>query len=56
MSYTVGWMRHAEQQLAAWISAYAQALQQIRDAVRDHHRRAAGRLAVLALVHGGLLG
>ena len=28
MSYTVGWMRHAEQQLAGWITAYAQALRQ----------------------------
>jgi hypothetical protein len=28
MSYTVGWMDHGEQELAAWIPAYAQALQQ----------------------------
>jgi signal transduction histidine kinase len=27
MSYTVGWMRHAQQQLTDWITAYAQARQ-----------------------------
>jgi signal transduction histidine kinase len=27
MSYTVAWMRDAEQQLAAWVTAYAQSLQ-----------------------------
>jgi hypothetical protein len=26
MSYTVGWMRHADQQLAVWTTTYAQAL------------------------------
>jgi signal transduction histidine kinase len=33
MSYTVGWMRTAEQQLTGWITAYAQSLQ--RSAVRS---------------------
>src|SRR5450755_2549884 len=48
MSYTVGWMRHAEQQLAAWITAYAQALQ--RNAMRSAIITAGAALAALILV------
>ena len=48
MSYTVGWMRHAEQQLAAWITAYAQALH--RSAIRSAIITGGAALAVLTLV------
>jgi signal transduction histidine kinase len=48
MSYTVGWMRHAEQQLAAWITAYARALQ--RSAMRSAIITGGAALAVLILV------
>jgi signal transduction histidine kinase len=48
MSYTVGWMRHAEQQLAAWITAYARALQ--RSAMRSAIITGGVALAVLILV------
>jgi signal transduction histidine kinase len=47
MSYTVGWMRHAEQQLATWITAYAQALQ--RSAMRSATITGGAALAVIAL-------
>ena len=51
MSYTVGWMRHAEQQLTDWITAYAQGSAAQCDTVRDNHRRrGAGRLALVLLV------
>jgi signal transduction histidine kinase len=48
MSYTVGWMRHAEQQLASWIRAYAQALQ--RSAMQSAITAGGAALAVLILV------
>jgi signal transduction histidine kinase len=48
MSYTVGWMRHAEQQLAGWITAYAQTLQ--RSATRSAIITGSAALAVLTLV------
>jgi signal transduction histidine kinase len=48
MSYTVSWMRHSEQQLAGWISAYAQSLQ--RNATRDAIITGGAALAALALV------
>jgi signal transduction histidine kinase len=48
MSSTVGWMRHAEQQLAAWITAYARALQ--RSAIRSAIITGGAALAVLILV------
>jgi signal transduction histidine kinase len=48
MSYTVGWMHHAEQQLTGSIMSYAQALQ--RGAVRSAIITAAAALAALALV------
>ncbi len=48
MSYTVGWMRHAQQQLTAWITAYAQAMQ--RNAVRSAMITGGAGLAALALV------
>jgi signal transduction histidine kinase len=48
MSYTVGWMRHAEQQLTGSITSYAQALQQ--RAVRSAIITAAAALAALALI------
>jgi signal transduction histidine kinase len=47
MSYTVRWMRHAEQQLASWITAYAQALQ--RSATRSAIVTGGAALAVLTL-------
>jgi signal transduction histidine kinase len=46
MSYTVGWMRTAERQLAGWITAYAQAQQ--RSAIRS--AMAAGGVALAALL------
>jgi signal transduction histidine kinase len=48
MSYTVSWMRHAEQQLTAWVMAYAQALQ--RSAMRSAIITGGAALAVLILV------
>ena len=48
MSFTVGWMRHADQQLSAWTAARAQALQ--RSAMRSAVITGAAALAVLALV------
>ena len=48
MSYTVGWMRHAQQQQTAWITGYAQGLQ--RSAVRSALDTSAAALAGLALV------
>jgi signal transduction histidine kinase len=48
MSNTVGWMGHAEQQLAEWISAYAQALR--RSAERSAIVTGGAGLAALALV------
>jgi signal transduction histidine kinase len=48
MSYTVGWMRHAEQQLADWITAYARALQ--RSAMRSAIIAGGAALAVLTIV------
>ena len=48
MSDTVGWMRQAEQQLAAWITAYARALQ--RSAMRSAIITGGVALAVLILV------
>jgi signal transduction histidine kinase len=47
MSYTVGWMRDAEQQLAAWITAYAAAQQ--RSATRSALITAGTALAFLIL-------
>jgi signal transduction histidine kinase len=48
MSYTVGWMRHAEQQLSGWIPTYAQALRQ--DAERSAITTGGAALAALALI------
>jgi signal transduction histidine kinase len=48
MSYTVGWMGHAEQQLAEWIKADAQALQ--RSAMRSAMITGGAGLGALALV------
>jgi signal transduction histidine kinase len=48
MSYTVGWMHHAEQQLTGWITSYAQAMQ--RRAMRTAMITGGAALAVLALV------
>ena len=48
MSFTVGWMRQAEQQLADWITGYAQGLQ--RSAVRSAMITGGAALAVLAIV------
>ncbi len=48
MSYTVGWMRHSEQQLATWITAYARALQ--RGAMRSAMITGGAALAILILV------
>jgi HAMP domain-containing protein len=48
MSYTVGWMRDAEQQLATWITAYAQAQQ--RSAIRSAMITGGAALASLILV------
>ncbi len=47
MSYTVGWMRHAELQLASWITARAQALQ--RSAMRSAIITGGAALAVIIL-------
>jgi signal transduction histidine kinase len=48
MSGTVGWMRHSERQLAAWITAYAQA--QRHSAIRSAIVTGGAALAILALV------
>jgi signal transduction histidine kinase len=48
MSFTVGWMRHAQQQVATWITGYAQASQ--RSAMRTAMITAGAALAVLVLV------
>jgi len=48
MSFTVGWMRHAEQQLTGWITAYAQAQQ--RNATRSAIVTGGAALAFLILV------
>ena len=48
MSYTVGWMGHAEQQLMSWIRAYARALQ--RSAMRSAIITGGAALAVIALI------
>jgi signal transduction histidine kinase len=48
MSYTVGWMRGAEEQLARWVTTYSQALQ--RSAVRSAMVTGGAALAVLLLV------
>ena len=48
MSYTVGWMGHAEQQLAEWTTADAQALQ--RSATRSAMITGGAGLGALALV------
>jgi signal transduction histidine kinase len=48
MSYTVGWMRQAGQQLTDWITGYAQGLQ--RSAVRSALITGATALATLAVV------
>jgi signal transduction histidine kinase len=48
MSYTVGWMRHSEQQLTDWITGYAQGLQ--RSATWDAIITGGAALAALALI------
>ena len=48
MSFTVGWMRQADRQLSAWVTARAQALQQ--SAMRAAVITGAAALAVLLLV------
>jgi signal transduction histidine kinase len=48
MSYTVGWMDHAGQELAAWIPAYAQTLQ--RNAMRSAMVAGGAGLGALVLV------
>ncbi len=48
MSYTVGWMGHAGQQLAGWITTYAKALQ--RSAIRSAMITGGAALAVLILI------
>jgi signal transduction histidine kinase len=53
MAYTVGWMGHAEQQLAAWIPADAQALQ--RSETRSAIITGGVALGALALVLLGAL-
>jgi signal transduction histidine kinase len=49
MSYTVSWMRHAEQQLTGWITSYAQGLRQsaLRSAVATGVAGLAGSALVL---------
>jgi signal transduction histidine kinase len=47
VSFTVGWMRHAEQDLVAWITTYAQSLQ--RSATRSAMIAGGVALAVLAV-------
>jgi hypothetical protein len=53
MSYTVGWMGHAEQELGAWIPAYARALQQ--GAMRSAVVTGGVGLGALALVLLGIV-
>jgi nitrate/nitrite sensing protein/histidine kinase/DNA gyrase B/HSP90-like ATPase len=53
MSYTVGWMDHAEQQLAGWIAADAQSLQ--RSTMRSAIVTGVAALGVLALVLLGII-
>jgi signal transduction histidine kinase len=53
MSYTVGWMGHADQQLADWIAADAQALQ--RSAMRSAMITAGVGLGALALLLMGTI-
>jgi signal transduction histidine kinase len=48
MSYTVGWMRQADQQLTGWITSYAQAMQ--RRAMRTAMITGGAALAALALI------
>ena len=48
MSFTVGWTRHAEKQLVAWITTYAQSLQ--RSTMRSAIITGGVALAVLAAV------
>ncbi len=48
MSYTVGWMRHAQQQLTDWTTSYAQGLQ--RSAIRSAAITGGAALAALLLV------
>jgi len=48
MSFTVGWMRHAEQQLAAWNAGYGRSLQ--RSAMEYAIITGAVALAILAIV------
>jgi len=51
MSYTVGWMRDAERQLAAWSTAYAQSLQRsaMRSAIITGGAALAGLLLILLI-------
>jgi signal transduction histidine kinase len=53
MSYRVGWMGHAQQQLGGWITADAQALQ--RSAMRSALITGGAALGALALVVLGIL-
>ena len=48
MSFTEGWMRHAQQQMTTWITSYAQATQ--RSMMRTALITAGAALAVLVLV------
>ena len=48
MSYTVAWMRDAEQQLAGWVTAYAQSLQ--RSAMQSAISTGAAALGALILI------
>jgi signal transduction histidine kinase len=48
MSYTVAWMRDAEQQLAGWVTAYAQSLQ--RNAIRSAMSTGGAALGALILI------
>ena len=48
MSFTEGWMRHAQQQMTTWIASYAQATQ--RSMMRTALITAGAALAVLVLV------
>src|SRR6266567_7820725 len=53
MSYTVGWMRHAELQLASWITDYARALQRMhQEAVQLAGEEAQLRGSVSAVFAG----
>ena len=48
MSYTVTWMRHAEQQLAGWVTAYARSLQ--RSAMQSAMITGGAALGALILI------